>query len=85
MGRFPDPADIPRTDSPYRILDLRTLIELKPAAGMSTPDPLQDLADVLSLVRANKLPESCAEALDASVREKYRELWQAALLPHRDL
>ncbi len=51
---------------------------LKLAAGLSAPDRLQDLADVLSLVRANGLPESFAETLDSSVREKYRELWAAA-------
>lgn len=68
-----------------RVLDLRTLIELKLASGISTPDRLQDLADVLSLIRANSLAESFAESLDGSVREKYRELWTAAQHPPRDL
>jgi hypothetical protein len=30
------------------------------------------------LVRASRLPADLAEELDASVREKYRELWRAA-------
>ena len=79
--RFPDPASVPKAEGAYRVLDLRTLIELKLAAGLSAPDRLQDLADVLSLVRANGLQESFAEALDSSVREKYRELWAAAQNP----
>ncbi len=79
--RFPDPAALPKTDEPYRILDLRTLIELKLASGLSASDRLQDLADVIALVRANRLPESFAELLDPSVGEKYRELWRAAQAP----
>lgn len=62
-------------------LDLRTLVELTLAAGISAPDRLQDLADVLSLIRANGLPVGFAESLDGSVREKYRELWTAAQIP----
>ncbi len=79
--RFPDPRWVPKADGPYRVLDLRTLIELKLAAGLSAPDRLQDLADVLSLVRANSLSESFADSLDPSVGEKYRELWTAAQNP----
>jgi hypothetical protein len=76
--RFPDPSSIPLTEGSYRILDLRILVELKLASGMSAPDRLLDLADVLSLIRANSLPEDFADSLDPSVREKYLELWQAA-------
>jgi len=78
---FPDPASIPRRDAPYRVLDLRTLIELKLASGMSAADRLLDLADVLSLIRANALSEEFSQSLDSSVREKYLELWRAAQLP----
>jgi hypothetical protein len=79
--RFPEPALVPQRDAPYRVLDLRTLVELKLAAGISAPDRLQDLADVLSLIRANGLPVAFGETLDASVGEKYRELWAAAQIP----
>lgn len=75
---FPPPASIPRAEEPYRILDLRTLIELKLASGQSAPDRLVDLADVVALIRANRLSEDYADSLDASVREKYVELWHAA-------
>ena len=80
--RFPDPGTVPRADAPYRVLDLRTLVELKLAAGMSAADRLQDLADVLSLIRANGLPAWFSESLDRSVREKYCELWTAAQIPN---
>ena len=83
--RFPRPDCIARSETSMRALDLRTLIELKLASGMSTPDRLQDLADVLSLTRANGLTESFAETLDESVRQKYRELWTAAQHPPREL
>jgi hypothetical protein len=79
--RFPDPAEVERTEGTYKVLDLRTLLELKLASGMSAPDRLQDLADVVALVRANTLPESYAARLDPSVRDKYRELWSAAQRP----
>jgi hypothetical protein len=59
-------------------LDLRTLIELKLASGLSAPDRLLDLADVLSLIRSNQLTEGFAESLNSYVREKYLELWHAA-------
>jgi hypothetical protein len=76
--RFPEPESIPQEDAPYRILDLRTLIELKLASGLSAPDRLIDLADVVSLIRANGLEAAFAESLDPSVRPKFLELWQAA-------
>jgi hypothetical protein len=79
--RFPDPGSMPQANASYRVVDLRTLIEIKLAAGLSAPDRLQDLADVLSLIRANDLPASYASLLDSSVRGKYREIWDAAQRP----
>lgn len=76
--RFPDPSTVPVDARGLRYLDLRTLIELKLASGISAAHRLRDLADVIDLIRANSLSESYAESLDASVREKYRELWSAA-------
>lgn len=79
--RFPDPASIVTAEASFRVLDLRTLVELKLASGISAPDRLQDLADVVALIRANDLADAFGEQLDPSVREKYRELWQAARHP----
>ena len=83
--RFPDPIQIAPNATGLRILDLRSLIEHKLASGQSAPDRLQDLADVVALVRANRLPLDYAASLDASVRDKYDELWQAAQGPQREL
>jgi hypothetical protein len=59
-------------------LPLPRLVELKLASGTSAPHRLKDLADVLELVRASELPRTLADELDASVRAKFLELWDAA-------
>ena len=74
---FPDPNTAEPHGS-YRLVSLPTLIELKLASGMTAPHRLRDLADVLELIRAAKLPLSFEESLDPYVREKYRELHDAA-------
>jgi hypothetical protein len=65
-------------------LTLPKLIELKLASGISAPHRLKDLADVLELIRRLSLPRQMGESLDASVRTKYEELWQAAQTPERE-
>lgn len=59
-------------------MPLPGLVERKLASGMSAPHRIKDLADVLELVRACRLPLELAEKLDPSVSDKYRELWNAA-------
>lgn len=76
--RFPDPADIARKGERGAFLPLPTLVELKLASGISAPHRLKDLADVLELIRVAKLAPSFANAMDASVRAKFAELWDAA-------
>jgi hypothetical protein len=75
---FPDPAEVAVRGRRVALLPLAKLIELKLASGMSAPHRLKDLADVLELIRALSLPREMADSLDASVRAKYDELWQAA-------
>lgn len=76
---FPDPAAITMpADQSIPYLDLSTLLELKLASGMTAPHRLQDLADVIQLIRVNRLPLDYGEQLDSYVREKFREMWQAA-------
>ena len=75
---FPDPAVAADRGKLGQVLRLAILIELKLASGLSAPDRLKDLADVLELIRAVGLPLELANTLDESVREKYRELWHAA-------
>ncbi len=79
--RFPDPSKAGIETEDYRVLSLPTLIELKLASGMTGPNRLQDLADVIALIRAKKLPESYAGELHPYVRPKYRELWRPAQQP----
>jgi hypothetical protein len=76
--RFPDPVEAAVRGRRVALLPLSTLVELKLASGLSAPHRLKDLADVLELVRALSLPRDLASSLDASVRPKYEELWQAA-------
>jgi hypothetical protein len=81
---FPDPASAAVRGQRVALLPLPKLIELKLASGLSAPHRLKDLADVLELVRALSLPRDLAASLDASVRAKYEELWQAAQTPDRE-
>lgn len=76
---FPDPATVAQTGPeglPY--LPLSTLIELKLASGMTAPHRLQDLSDVIQLIRANALPPDYAQGLHPYVREKFAEMWRLA-------
>jgi len=75
---FPDPATAAVEGPRVHLLPLPKLLELKLASGLSAPHRLRDLADVLEVIRVQRLPETFAGELDPSVREKFRELWQAA-------
>ncbi len=75
---FPEPSSVSEAWGEIRLLNLRTLIELKLASGMSNAGRLKDLADVQELVKLLHLPEDYAEQLDVYVRDRYRELWQGA-------
>lgn len=74
---FPDPSTSATTIDGVRYLDLRSLLELKLASGTSHPGRLKDLADVQELIRALGLPRTQARDLNASVRNKYVEIWDA--------
>jgi hypothetical protein len=76
--RFPDPGVAAVRAGKVALLPLDRLIELKLASGMTAPHRLRDLADVLELIRLQGLPEDYGQRLDAYVRGKFAELWQAA-------
>ena len=76
--QFPDPAVSALVGERIRVLPMEKAIELKLASGMSAVHRLNDLADVLELIRAVRLPADFADRLDESVRPKFVELWQAA-------
>jgi len=78
---FPDPTAVAIEKEGKRYLALGTLIELKLASGLSSPARLQDHADVLALIRVNRLGEQFAEGLHPYVRARYRELWAHAQEP----
>lgn len=61
-----------------KILPLRELIELKLASGITSPARLQDLVDVMELIKANQLEPVFGETLHPFVRAKYLELWKNA-------
>lgn len=76
--QFPDPGAEAVRGRAVALLPLERLLELKLASGMTAPHRLRDLADVLELIRIRGLGIDVAEALDPYVRDKYRELWNAA-------
>ncbi len=75
---YPDPATAAIRGEKMALLPLARLLELKLASGMDGLHRLKDLADALETIRALKLPAELADELDPYVREKFRELWQAA-------
>jgi hypothetical protein len=82
--RFPVPTVFEKGQKAIRLVDLRSLVELKLASGQSAAHRIQDLADVVALIRANGLAQDFASQLDASVRDKYIELWRAAQVRDQD-
>lgn len=76
---FPDPStvgtEVGGIWSGIKVLDLRTLVELKLASGISSPHRPQDFADVIQLIRANKLDKNFSGRLHQYTRAKYEELW----------
>lgn len=75
--RFPDPADVVERGRALALLPIARLVELKLASGMTSLDRARDLADVVELIRHAGLARELADQLDASVRAKYVEAWEA--------
>lgn len=75
---IPEPGPSSIAGERYRVISLRTLIELKLASGMTAPHRMQDLTDVLRLISVNRIPADYAEQLAPYVRDKFFDLWQAA-------
>ena len=76
--RFPDPRETSVDKEGHQVIVLPKLIELKLASGLSAVDRLKDLADVMELIKVIKLPRDIGEQLDASVRDEYYRMWDAA-------
>ena len=75
---FPEPSGVGVERDGIRYLDLPHIVELKLASGMTQPDRVKDIADVVELIKILSLPQDLAESLNPFVRERYLELWRAA-------
>lgn len=71
---FPDPGAGVETREDIKIIDLKSLIELKLASGMTAKARLQDLADVQRLIQQHHLTADFAKQLHPYVRRKFLEL-----------
>ncbi len=75
---FPDPARVSFESDGIKYINLPSLVELKLASGMTSPNRLRDLADVLELIKVLDLPADFSEQLDPYVKDKYLELREYA-------
>jgi hypothetical protein len=76
---FPDPAKVSIEVEGYKVLNLEKLIELKIASGMTGGIArMRDLSDVVDLIKTLRIPHNIKDHLDATVEEKFEELWQGA-------
>jgi hypothetical protein len=80
---FPSPASVAHEIDGIQYINLSALVELKLASGITSPERMKDLADVLELIKTLDLPLAFADSLNPFVREKYEELWQDAHPPAR--
>jgi len=76
--QFPDPEAVAVDYSGYKVIDLPHLFELKLASGLSNALRLKDLADAQQMILIIKPPRELGEQLDATVRDEYYRMWDAA-------
>jgi hypothetical protein len=76
---FPPPESVSElSEEGIPIISLATLLELKMASGMTASHRMQDMADVMNLIRINRLDLRFCDQLNPYVAEKFHELWSAA-------
>ena len=71
---FPAPEEVVEKREGIKVINLKSLIELKLASGMTAKGRLQDLADVQRLIQEYGLNTEFAGELNAYVRDKFFEL-----------
>ncbi len=71
---FPAPQAVVENSEGIKVINLKSLIELKLASGMTGKGRLQDLADVQRLIEHHGLTPDFAKQLDPYVRGKFLEL-----------
>jgi len=64
--------------SGMRMLDLRTLIELKIASWMTAPHRPRDMDDVIRLIKIHELPRAYSTGLHEYVHKEFDRLWELA-------
>jgi hypothetical protein len=84
---FPDPQSVGEQFSGIwsgmRVLDLRTLIELKLASWMTSPHRPRDMDDAIRLIKIHGLPRAYADRLHEYVRAEFDRLWALAQVKDR--
>ncbi|MBA3311986.1 MAG: nucleotidyltransferase family protein [Planctomycetota bacterium] len=80
---FPDPHEVAVEIDGIKVLKLDTLIELKLASGISSPDRRKDLGDVQELIKLLTLPKEYAEKLNPYVKPTFEQLWNEVFGQHR--
>ncbi|MFQ5687701.1 MAG: hypothetical protein ACE5GV_13685 [Candidatus Scalindua sp.] len=71
---FPDPQSVTETHEGIKVINLKSLIELKISSGITAKRRLQDLADVQRLIQQYNLTSTFAGKLHPYVRKKFMEL-----------
>lgn len=71
---FPEPREVAIEREGIWLLALPALVELKLASGMTQPDRVKDLSDVVELIKVLDLKPEFSERLNPYVRPKYLEL-----------
>lgn len=71
---FPDATKVAELHQGVKVINLKSLIELKLASGMTAKARLQDLADVQRLIQQRHLTAEFARQLHPYVRGKFLEL-----------
>jgi len=81
---LPKPIAVPEPEVVTEFMDdaipyisLKTLLELKMASGLTAAHRIQDLGDVIQLIKVNHLPIDYPDQLNPHVQDKFRELWQS--------
>jgi hypothetical protein len=80
----PKPVVFPHPDSAsvdldgVKVISFPKLIELKLASGLTAPNRKKDIVDVETLIDRLSPPRELGEQLDASVRDEYYRMWDAA-------
>jgi hypothetical protein len=75
---FPHPTAEGEEFDGIRFINLKSLIELKLASGMTAPARMRDLSDVVELIKALNLPADYAIGLNPYVQAKFHELWHSS-------